>query len=638
MAFQINTTGAHPHLGGRDVRRLINKVLGSVEAADEPANGIPVRLLPGGYSGSLVAIVWMREAEPIVIKAGPTKEVMREFTRRNERIGPDEWLAERQLDQTFGPIDVDIDGTLSRWSALCYRYVGGKTQHELQHYSDLGGVLESFVADADRDNAPSAASVQACLRRTAEQLVGGDGATAESHGRDLSSYLPSVPWDDGIRAAINVANSLWPDLAELQRFPEWYAEASSAAGMAPVADERTLHGDARLANILVNWVEADVHLVDYGNGRPGHLFEDLVRLELDLLIVTAARDENDQEILQDDLLRTFNFALRDVFSLHHTELNDRSIRCLQMWRQQLVAAVPHLGAQGTAVMYRWFLLVECLKRLRWVADNGPVVARIDAPTLLRLICLLRARISGAIQDSLAPISTPADALRALHCTAAFVPTQGRERSVNEKRNFAKRSAILEAAAHKGAVQLIAETGQSYLSTRGAFGSEVRQLLAGGGSLEVVVCNPNFIEAYGISLSFGPTSDGMQGIQSELHQDLAYKIAESLRGYQLLREEFGERVEVRFARFGVGASVLIAHSSYFFEPYFRAPRTRRLRVLFDTFELQFRSTSVHIKTLVEEAFAFHWAHSDSADDVGEFESQFRTIRNTMLQLWRTGVPN
>lgn len=629
---QIRVTGRHSVLSVGDARRLIQQVLTDANIQVTPEDQVDTRILSGGFSGAMVALVWAPNMDPFVIKASEQTDALHEFEHRQQLTGSDHWLARHSLDQVFGPVRVEHVDTSADWSCICYRYVGSRTYADLESFGDFATFLFNYVLATNPDTTPAGVNVSACLRHAVESLVSGGPISLEKAGRSLTHYLPKIPWETGIQSALIVAASLWSDVDELRDFRTWYEEASEAIRVAPVADLRQLHGDARLANILVDSAHGRVELIDFGNGREGHIFEDLCRFELDLLLSTAPRRPGGRELVQDDTLTTFGFALREDLSLRDLDPADnRHAKCLKLWRNELVGILHGTALPGAAVMYRWFLLVECLRRLRWVGNNGEQNAGVDTATLLRMICALRRRLSGAAQTS-DPITTSLDSLRVLHCVGAFVPLAGSERSTNNKRNEVKKAAIVDAKHKHSTVRVLAETGHSYLSHRGALNSEIRGLLAAGGSLQILCHNPYFIEAQGISLSYGLDRRGPKAGLAALDDELSHKFDDSFRGYKSLYEEFGDLIELRVARFGIGATALITEDSCFYEPYFRAQRRRRERLLFDTFELQFKSTSVHIKTLLEETFDFHWGNSDSAQRLPDLERQCAILMEKVFQMW------
>lgn len=118
----------------------------------------------------------------------------------------------------------------------------------------------------------------------------------------------------------------------------------------------------------------------------------------------------------------------------------------------------------------------------------------------------------------------------------------------------------------------------------------------------------------------------------IYGDLQRKCDDSIDGYRLLREQFGPLVELRLARFGLAATILLTDSALFYEPYFRARRVRRQQVLFDSFELQFDTTGLHARTLLEETFEFYWRNSDDLESQRPREPDLDALRRQFLSLW------
>jgi hypothetical protein len=624
----LQIVGHHAHLSSGDIRRL----LGCVTALSGPApGGEPVvRLLPGGYTGSLVALVWTEHLDPLVLKAGPQEHMLAERENRAEYTGGDPWLTERGLDETFGPVEVEIQARSELWSVVVYRYIGGKTFAEIGNFGDFAELIKTYLWSANRDESPSESTLRECLRVVALNLAASTTVRPSAAAQPLLRYLPPLRWDMGILAALNTARSFCPDLPELAGFREWWEESIASIRVAPVHDDRLLHGDVRFANVLVDSVHSEVHFIDYGNGRRGHVFEDFARFEIDLLFRTTPRVDGGQALDHTQLLDATAHLLRDEVSLGEgaTAENNRQIKCLTQWRRMMYQALPQMALPGATMMYRWFLLRECLKRTRWTAGAALGHDEPDAASLIYLICALRRRLSG---DGAAHprISTAPQVLAsALRCRAAFVPTRGSERVVNQLRNASKKAALVDAATRISTVRLLAETGQSYLSPRGQLNGEIRDLLAAGGSLQVAVCSPCMPEYLGLSMSYREHDDGPYAPDATLLR----KTEESLDGFALLRQEFGPLIELRLCRFAVGATVLITEDTSFYEPYFRTPRIKRQKLLFDSFELQFDASGLHSRSLIDETFAFHWKHSDPVEDTRTKAERYEKLRDTFLDLW------
>lgn len=626
----MQIVGHHAHLSSGDIRRLIGCVaaLSNSGSGDESV----VRLLPGGYTGSLVALVWTGHLDPVVLKGGPSGQMVTEHENRTEYTGGDPWLAEHGLDGAFGPVEVEIGARSELWSAVVYPYVGGKTFAEIGNFGDFADLIETYLWSPNRDESPSESTLRECLRTVALNLAASTGVRASAAAQPLLKYLPSLRWDMGILAALNTARSFCPDLPELAGFREWWEESVTSIRVAPVHDDRLLHGDVRFANVLVDSVHSDVHFIDYGNGRRGHVFEDFARFEIDLLFRTTPRIDDDRALDHTKLLEAAAHLLREEISLGQGTAagNDRQIRCITQWRQVMYQALPQMALPGAMMMYRWFLLRECLKRTRWTAGAALGHDEPDAASLIYLICALRQRLSGAGETRTRISTAPQVLASALRCQAAFVPTRGSERVVNQQRNAAKKVALEDAAARISTVRLLAETGQSYLSPRGQFNGEILDVLAAGGGLQVAVCSPYMPEYLGLSMSYAEHDDGAAYAPDP---SLLRKTEESLGGFALLREEFGPLIELRLCRFGVGATVLLTEQTAFYEPYFRTPRTKRQKLLFDSFELQFDASGLHSRSLIEETFTFHWRHSDPLDAAAARADRYDALRAAFLGLWR-----
>ncbi|MFG3437780.1 phosphotransferase family protein [Nonomuraea sp. NPDC047897] len=619
--------GRHSRVSNSDIRRLTAVLLEHVP--DDLAGRPVIRLLTGGYSGSLVALVWFDRLDPIVLKAGPAEEIRAEHAYRREFAAVDPALQAHGLSEIHGPIDIELDDMTALWSAIAYRYVGGRTFEEIEHYSDFEGFLQNYVWSANRDQAPSEMTIRECLRKVAKILTEERAGLPGPASQPLVEALPRLAWDQGILATLNTAAAFCPDLPELVDFRLWWESTTESIRVAPVPDRRTLHGDARFANILIDSVHAQIDLIDFGNGRPGHVFEDLARFEIDLLFRTTPAGEDNGNLDRGRLADAVGHLLRDELEFGASRLADhRQIRCVKLWRQAVYQALPAMTRPGALMMYRWFLLAECLKRTRWIASATVGDVGVDPASLVYTICALRRNLSGADLGSAWISTAPQILAAALHCRAAYVPTRGSERAVNRKRNDAKKAALRETAARTSTVRLLAETGQSYLSPRGTFNPEVHEVLAAGSSLQVVVCNPALPEYYGMSESY----EARPGNAYSIYGDLQRKCDDSLEGYRMLREQFGSLIELRLARFGLIATILLAEGALFFEPYFRARRVRRQQVLFDSFELQFDTGGLHARTLLEETFDFYWRNSDDLESQVARDPDMTALRQHFLKLW------
>jgi hypothetical protein len=625
----LRIVGHHAHLSTGDIRRLIGSVPGLSVAGS--TDDLVARLLPGGYTGSLVVLTWTSHLDPVVLKAGPREQITAEHSNRFGFTGGDPWLVQCGLDQVYGPVEVEIDGRSDVWSALVYRYIGGKSFAEIENYSDFEGLIRTYLWSTNRDKSPSEATLRECFRTIALHLADAKSVRESKAVQPLLKYVPAIRWDTGILAVINTARSFCPDLPELVGFREWWDEGIASIRVAPVHDDRLLHGDVRFANILVDSVHSEVHFIDFGNGRRGHVFEDFARFEIDLLFRTTPRIEGGGDLDRSKLFEAVEYLLRDEVSVGEEARNEssRQVRCMRQWRQVMYQALPKMTLPGAMMMYRWFLLRECLKRTRWTAAVSLGHDEPDSASLIYTICALRRRLSGVGEPTVRISTAPQVLAASLRCRAAFVPTRGSERAVNQQRNAAKKTALEEAAARISTVRLLAETGQSYLSPRGQFSGEIRDVLTAGGGVQIAICSPYVPEYFGLSRSYEEHDERPY----KVNPDLLRKTDESMSGFDILREEFGSLVEVRLCRFGVGATILITDETLFYEPYFRTQRIKRQKLLFDTFELQFDPSALHSRSLMEDTFAFHWKNSDTIPEMRTRRSHHEVLRKAFLDLWK-----
>lgn len=165
-------------------------------------------------------------------------------------------------------------------------------------------------------------------------------------------------------------------------------------------------------------------------------------------------------------------------------------------------------------------------------------------------------------------------------------------STNHRRNEHKLRLLRSAAASRDTVCLLAETGNSYLHVRGPFNTAVNELLAGGGTFQVVLMSPG---------------EHLRGEQDELR----LKFRQSLRGFTELQRTYGDRVDLRVLRARMTSTLLISSEGSFFEPYLHVDSDERERLLLNTFELEFPATARLHQTLIGN-FLLHYRQAESPD--------------------------
>jgi hypothetical protein len=546
--------------------------------SDSLAHPDAVLPLTGGLTDAVTLLVWPRGGEPVVVKAAPSAQVEHEHRSRRLHPSASDYLAKGGLEH-LGE-SVEIEGR--QWRAIAYPYFGGRTYAELRTRTDFEELAKSYVDEGlSVDQRVPRVTIAACVEQVADKLLSARPIGSPATGgvaMPLSHYLPTPSWALGIRSALAIASRFTSSSLKIDDIESWWVDGASSMKVAPMADWRYLHGDARFANILVDRLNATTELIDYGNGKEGHVFEDLARFEVDLVLRAVPSDTNAQ-------LGSVHEGLGVCTELSLFPVEDdvsAKVRLLRIWRHALNERLSLYSKPGALQMYLWFVLAEFLKRLRWLTPGDIEGPGASPEQLLDAIVQVRAALEGEVS-----VRCPSSALdryvSKLGCSRVYVPTRGDEFAVNEARNEAKRRLLAESASSQDHVTLIAETGNSYLHVRGPFHASVRELLTNGGRLSVIVADILGDAGLQISRSYGGALDG-------LHPDLRRKFEESHEGYRFLRDAFGDRIQGYVAPLLPGGTVLSSRWGAFYEPYFYSNRSHRQATLFDTFELEFSPES------------------------------------------------
>lgn len=606
-------------LARKEIRSLLGGLLAKRAPNDAPLDlsNFFIRQLGGGYSGAFVALAWLDSLPTLILKAGPSEDILAETEARRRFDSPAlEAIRELGLSDCSDPVEVEIDGHDELWRAMAYTYVGSLSYEDISSFSDFQAIFDDFVSPQRDESRPSGLAVRNWLRRLCEQVASREISQADEikargiRAMPLSQYMPRLPWRQGLTAALEAAAAYAPETSDLLGLHEWWEETVGSQSLAAFPNTSLLHGDLRFANVLVNRTTADVELIDFGNSAEGHVFRDLARFECDLLFrVTSPPADNKSLRLssEDRRIRTLEQAFNSQVGIIRDpdDLDNPQIAALKILRETYDTYWHVSSDEGRHKMYLWFLLAETLKRLMWIGDAfNPVEGR---RALLSSVVMLKRAVSDQ-ETGVPEFSSVSEISRLLSCTALYVPTRGFEASVNRGRNSAKIAALQRATSNGTTVKLLAETGNSFLYFRGPFYPEIEGLLEAG-RLQVVLANPDFIEAHGISAAY---KDPSNLDDLGLHPLLKQKFIESFQGYNTLREIAGSRLQIRIARYGIGATLLATDDEIYFEPYFRSNRNRRHRRLFETFELRFSARNDHVRELFDEHFAFYWNNSDPFD--------------------------
>jgi hypothetical protein len=622
----------------RDLKRLLKALL-ETSPQQHPVDpeSLLILELSGSFSGAFVALVWVDGLPTLILKAGPSERVLKEVERRRMFAGRFQVLDELGLTGCSEPVDVEVDGRDEPWRVMAYPYVGGLTYYEATRYSDFESIFQEFVAprsDAMHIGAESLQDWALDLFMQIKDQEITDTVSNTAHGvrhRPLASYLPSLPWSEGLSALLCTAAVFVPEGEELLNLREWWVHTSRGHTIAPLPNETMLHGDLRFANVLVNRRGGQVGLVDFGGVGAGHVFRDLARFECDLLVrVTPPGPDTTRALrLYPEERRTT--TLERAFSRQFAPPDDpldpdnTHLKALQILRG-VYDGIWHISHhEGGQQMYLWFLMAEILKRLLW---TEPVFSGADGRrALLRSVIMLKRAIMGSAPT--APNFAAVSQLSALlGCREVYVPTREYRTRVNKDRNAAKIAALQEAARTGQHVRLIAETGNAYLHFHGPFFPELENLLERG-SLSVVLVNPWFVESHGISAAFNdPAKLDEQG----MHEWHRTKFMESFWGCQSLSQRAAGRLQVRVARYGLSSTILTTDDVVFFEPYFRSDRTKRYERRFDTFEMRFEPGTEHVRNLLDEHFDFYWRTGTPLDSVMANEEGYRRLLRELQTLW------
>ena len=180
----------------------------------------------------------------------------------------------------------------------------------------------------------------------------------------------------------------------------------------------------------------------------------------------------------------------------------------------------------------------------------------------------------------------------LGCAHIWVPVKGNERQENEARNQMKLSAISESTGVK--IRLLAQTGYSFLCSRGIFYTQMWKHLDQDGTLDILIPG----------LSMGDIILTKEEIQNK-----EAKYAMSMNGYSRLKKEFGDQINLKTIDFDIPATILITKNFCFFEPYTGITADRE-KLLFISFEMLFdKRIAEHGYNLMKKYFSHLYSKAE-----------------------------
>lgn len=203
---------------------------------------------------------------------------------------------------------------------------------------------------------------------------------------------------------------------------------------------------------------------------------------------------------------------------------------------------------------------------------------------------------------------------------------------NDERNSAKRQAIINSSDMK----LIAHSGHSFFSAVGhRYRKELTERLEEGATFKAVLTNPWSLTALLIALAsheqssplhdyFSRVLDGkldpIKVIEGSVWFSIKFK--DSLSGYIQLVETFGDKIELRFTRHDLSATIFLTESYCSFEPYLNVNLSSRSRMGMMTFETQTESSS-YLHSNASSYFDFLWAVSDPYEHFVTNENEYKS---------------
>lgn len=365
------------------LRIFVEQSIGDVRLEGD---GTPLYAHSEGRSGAKVVRVAVDEPGSIVLKRDTLVRAVKEAESRRGRalsLPEDSREARRFASlRAQGASHVAIDAP-SGWDGdpaelfgiLAYEYVGKDSQSNESVVDLQDFIRDRYIAQA-KENA-------AQVRETLDAVIGelfSDGSPrtipAPRHLGSTQVLLNELGLRESSEIAFTYVEAQFPDqqdgVAGLRRslLKSW-GRIRADHRKPEFSDSRWIHGDPRLTNVLVDprnrrWVE----IIDYGDGGPGgHVFKDLARLEIDILIRStdvATRDDRPGEVVH----RAAALFRADG----PIEDDDRRIDIARIWRearnQKFTALGLAAGVQGSARAVYWlFLVKELFRRLRWHSDE-----------------------------------------------------------------------------------------------------------------------------------------------------------------------------------------------------------------------------------------------------------------------------
>lgn len=623
-----------------------------------------------GFSGTLVILVSLLtghdDSNKYVLKIGPVSDIKAEIENRIKFADDHPKLKEslRKLSEKgFVGSGTELNFGHISCLAMVYEYYGPMISEESDDYCSYYDIFDDFVNVKDfvANDRLLKTWIGALLEELEPQQI------KKLPDERFKSVLPKWNFDDGLSAILKTVAALVPYGDELKTLDEWWITSIDGDTNLYWRDDRFIHGDLRFANIISTKTDPHfVQIIDFANVHSGHVLFDLARFECDLLFrivpknITNRKSNHDEEVrLSSEKLRMTtlrqafggDFLCENMDGVEDEEellfLRNPHLKALQILRKEYDRKWS-LRNGNHHNLYRWFLLAEILRRLRWL--DSDFVESSTRIALLHSILMLKQAISkqnsGDMQGSWKPLIpefvSALNLTQRLGCVGAFVPMRSDVQLVNRSRNREKEKEIQNTAdlGSAGIVQLIAETGNSYFnSDPDRFRSAIETLLRKGGKFQAVITGKYFIEAHGISKAYRrptpPADPSLRDTQLDnMWLQKWYNSIESEAGYYSFEDQYikDEKIEVKISRYGIPATILITKNAIFFEPYLKSDRLRRAHDLLDTFELKIETQDWTKRAIFEETFDFYYKNSDPLTKYLDHRTEYLDILRALIKLW------
>jgi len=336
------------------------------------------RALGGGRSGAQAAVFFTTDG-PLVLKWDALDRVVRESEARRERVdqAPDMALLR---DRGASHLAIRRDpATAVVFGIMAYPYYGpdGRGLRD-----DLVGDFSWFVREKYGNGWGDEPLRQIFDKLLLQRFGSFPVDDQQTPYPDRILALPDLAgWEAKQTRALGAAELGGAELGPgspgtLRTLAEWAGKLTMTPLPKSAFDSRLIHGDPRFANIIVDLdlTRFDVVLIDFGAGASGgHLFRDLARFEVDLLLRTTDPGERDDE------LRARAAAL---FGHDTSGPSGPHVHLAQVWRAARSHQFSAFHREEVRRLHALFVSMELLRRIEWHltlqadADSGATPAEL----------------------------------------------------------------------------------------------------------------------------------------------------------------------------------------------------------------------------------------------------------------------